>query len=474
MVFSTDAGEACVRGKNHHQKQKGASLLASMSENKEIDSMPELIITKNINVPGIDTLAVYKQHEGYQGLEKALREYQPDDLVELVKKSGLRGRGGAGFPTGLKWSFLAKNDKPRYLCCNSDESEPGTFKDRMLMEKNPHQLVEGVIITSYACRINLAFIYVRGELPYAARQVERAVQEAYAAGYLGQNILGSGYSLDVIVHRGAGAYICGEESALMESLEGRRGYPRLKPPFPAVIGLYGGPTVINNCETLSALPAIVRNGAEWYASFGTEKSKGTRIFCLSGQVKRPGNYELPLGETFRTLIYDEQYGGGILGDKQIKAIIPGGSSTPMLGPDKLDTPLDFEAIAAAGSMLGSGGVVVLSEDTCIVDAVLRMSDFYRDESCGKCTPCREGTFWMSEILHRLEHGEGREKDIDLLLDICDNISGKSFCPLGDAATSPVASSIKLFREEYEYHVREKRCMVERETTHKVPLHAGEV
>ena len=436
--------------------------------------MPELIVTKDIDAPGLDTLERYRQHGGYEALEKALKEYSPDDLVELVKKSGLRGRGGAGFPTGLKWSFLAKGDKTRYLCCNADESEPGTFKDRMLMEKNPHQLVEGAIITSYACRVSVAFIYVRGELAHAGRQVQRAIDEAYAAGYIGKNIQGSGYDLDVIMHRGAGAYICGEESALMESLEGRRGYPRLKPPFPAAIGLYGGPTVINNCETLSTLPAIVRNGAEWYASFGTEKSKGTRVFSLSGQVKQPGNYELPLGTPLRTLIYDEEYGGGILGDKQLKAIIPGGSSSPLLGLDKIDTPLDFETIAAAGSMLGSGGVVVINEDTCIVDAVLRMTEFYRDESCGKCTPCREGTYWLTEILHRLEHGEGKESDITLLLDVCDNISGKSFCPLGDAATSSIVSSIKLFREEFEYHVREKRCMVERESTHKIPLHAGEV
>ncbi len=286
--------------------------------------MPELIVTKDIDAPGLDTLEVYRQRAGYQGLEKALKEYQPEELVEMMKKSGLRGRGGAGFPTGRKWSFLAKTE-PRYLCCNADESEPGTFKDRMLMEKNPHQLVEGVIITSYACRVAVAFIYVRGELAYAARQVERAVQEAYAAGYIGKNILGSDYSLEVIVHRGAGAYICGEESALMESLEGRRGYPRLKPPFPAAVGLYGGPTVINNCETLSTVPSILRNGPDWYGTFGTEKSKGTRVFCLSGQVKKPGNYELPLGTSFRTLIYDEQYGGGILGDKALKAIIPGGS-----------------------------------------------------------------------------------------------------------------------------------------------------
>src|SRR6266702_3917056 len=372
--------------------------------------MPELIVTKNIDAPDLDTLEGYRQHGGYEALAKALKEYQPDDIVEMVKKSGLRGRGGAGFPTGMKWGFLAKNDRPRYLCCNSDESEPGTFKDRMLMEKNPHQLIEGVIITSYACRVSSAFI-------------------------------------------------CGEESALMESLEGRRGYPRLKPPFPAVVGLYGGPTVINNCETLTTIPAIVKNGAEWYASFGTEKSKGTRVFCLSGHIKKPGNYELPLGTPLRTLIYDEQYGGGILGDAELKAIIPGGSSTFILGPDKLDTPLDFEAIAAAGSMLGSGGVIVMDENTCIVGAVLRMTEFYRDESCGKCSPCREGTYWLTEILERIEHGHGRERDIDLLMDICDNISGKSFCPLGDAATSPITSSIKLFREEYEYHIREGRCMV---------------
>src|SRR3989475_4456211 len=332
--------------------------------------MPELIVTKDIDVPGIDTLEIYRQHGGYEALAKALKEYQPDQIVDMVKKSGLRGRGGAGFPTGMKWGFLAKNDRPRYLCCNSDESEPGTFKDRMLMEKNPHQLIEGVIITSYACRVSIAFIYVRGELALAGRQVERAVEEAYAAGLIGKNILGSGYDLEVIVHRGAGAYICGEESALMESLEGRRGYPRLKPPFPAVVGLYGGPTVINNCETLSTIPAIVKNGADWYASFGTEKSKGTRVFCLSGHVKKPGNYELPLGTPLRTLIYDEEYGGGILGDEQLKAIIPGGSSTFILGPDKLDTPLEFESIAAAGSILCFGGVVVMDEDTCIFDAVL--------------------------------------------------------------------------------------------------------
>jgi NADH-quinone oxidoreductase subunit F len=430
--------------------------------------MPELIVTKNIDIPGIDSLEVYRQYGGYEALAKAFK-YQPDELVEMIKQSGVRGRGGAGFPTGMKWSFLAKNDKPRYLCCNSDESEPGTCKDRVIMEKIPHRLVEGVIITSYACRVKTAFIYVRGELALAADQVERAVQEAYEAGLIGSNIMDSGYDLDIIVHRGAGAYICGEESALMESLEGRRGYPRLKPPFPAVIGLYGGPTVINNCETLATIPPIVAGGAEWYASFGTEKSKGTRMFCLSGHVKKPGIYELPLGVPMRTLIYDEQYGGGILGDKALKAVVPGGSSTFILGADKIDTPMDYESIAAAGSMLGSGGVVVMNEDTCIVGAVLRMTEFYRDESCGKCTPCREGTYWLTEILERLEHGHGREKDIDLLLDICSNISGRSFCPLGDAATSSITSSIKLFREEYEYHITHGHCQVGPGA--KQPVHA---
>ncbi|GHO93220.1 NADH-quinone oxidoreductase subunit F [Reticulibacter mediterranei] len=421
--------------------------------------MPELVVTKDINVPGIDSLDVYRQHGGYEALAKALREHQPDDIVEIVKQSGLRGRGGAGFPAGMKWSFLAKNDKPRYLCCNSDESEPGTFKDRMLMEKIPHRLVEGVLITSYACRVKTAFIYIRGELALAAQQVEKAVKEAYDAGLIGQNILGSDFSCDVIVHRGAGAYICGEESALMESLEGRRGYPRLKPPFPAVIGLYGGPTVINNCETLVTVPAIVLNGGEWYASYGTEKSKGTRIYGLSGHVKKPGNYELPLGIPLRELIYDEKYGGGVLGDRQVKAVIPGGSSTFLLSADQLDTPMDYESVAAAGSMLGSGGVIVMHDDTCIVGAVLRANEFYRDESCGKCTPCREGTYWLVEILERLEHGHGKQKDIDLLLDVCDNISGKSFCPLGDAATSLIKSSIRLFRDEYEYHVTHGHCQV---------------
>jgi NADH-quinone oxidoreductase subunit F len=415
-------------------------------------------VTEDLDVPGIDTLRVYRERGGYQALARALKDFEPDALMEEVKKSGLRGRGGAGFPTGQKWSFLPKESpKPRYLCVNCDESEPGTFKDRMLMEKLPHRLVEGITITAYATKVHHAFIYVRGELALAGRQVERAVREAYEAGLVGKNILGSGFDLEITVHRGAGAYICGEESALLESLEGKRGYPRLKPPFPAVVGLYGGPTVINNAETVATVPAVLKYGAETYAAYGAERSKGTRIYCLSGHVERPGNYELPLGTPLRTLI--EEFGGGVRGGKAVKAIVPGGSSTPLLAADKLDTPLDFESVAAAGSMLGSGGVIVLDEDTCIVGAVLRMSEFYRDESCGKCTPCREGTYWLVELLERLEHGNGRERDVPLLLDICDNISGKSFCPLGDAATSCITSSIALFQDEYLHHIREQHCLV---------------
>lgn len=420
--------------------------------------MEQRILTQYIDITGIDTLDVYRQHGGYEALSRALRELSPEEIIEIVKESGLGGRGGAGFPTGTKWSLLAKAG-PRYLCCNADEGEPGTFKDRMLLERLPHQLLEGMIITSYACQVATAFIYVRGEFAFAYRQLQRAVEEARAAGLLGDNILGSGYSLDIIVHRGAGAYICGEETALLESLEGKRGYPRLRPPFPPSNGLYGGPTVINNCETLSTIPAIIRHGARWYASFGTAKSRGTRLFSLSGHVKKPGNYELPIGTPLRTLIYDEAYGGGILDDRELKAVMPGGSSTAMLGPEHLSVTLDAESLQAAGSVPGSGGVIVLHEGVCIVAAVQRISEFYRDESCGKCTPCREGTYWLSSILERLERGQGKEKDIDLLLDICSNISGKSFCALGDFATGAIVSSIKLFRAEYEYHVREHRCMV---------------
>ncbi|MBF6590373.1 MAG: NADH-quinone oxidoreductase subunit NuoF [Ktedonobacterales bacterium] len=415
-------------------------------------------VTPHFEVPGIDQMDVYRAHGGYDTLAEVFQRFSPDALLEEVKQSGLRGRGGAGFSTGQKWSFLPPTSpKPRYLCVNADESEPGTFKDRMIMEVSPHQLVEGTILASYATKVRHAFIYVRGELPFAGDQMERAVREAYHAGFLGRDILGSGYDLEMTIHRGAGAYICGEESALLESLEGKRGYPRLKPPFPAVVGLYGGPTVINNAETVATVPAIVRYGAATYAAYGTAKSKGTRIYCLSGHVERPGNYELPLGTPLRTLI--EDFGGGVRDGQRLKAIIPGGSSTPFLLPSQLDTPLDHEAVAAAGSMLGSGGVVVLDEQTCIVGAVLRMTEFYRDESCGKCTPCREGTFWLVQLLERLEGGHGNVADIALLADICDNMNGKCFCPLGDAATMCITSSIKLFHDEYLHHIRAHSCLV---------------
>jgi NADH-quinone oxidoreductase subunit F len=415
-------------------------------------------VTRDFDVPGIDTIAVYQQHGGYDALKKALREFESDKLVEEVRNSGLRGRGGAGFATGMKWSFLPKdNPKPRYLAVNCDESEPGTFKDRMIMEVSPHLLVEGVIITCYATKVHQAFIYVRGELARAGRQVQRAVEEAYAAGYIGKNILGSGFDLEVVVHRGAGAYICGEESALLESLEGKRGYPRLKPPFPALVGLYASPTVINNAETMATVPAIINHGAAAYAAYGTERSKGTRVFCLSGHVERPGNYELVLGTPLRTLI--EEYGGGVWKGRQAKAIIPGGSSSLMIGADKLDTPLDHEAMAAAGSSLGSGGVVVIDDQTCIVGAALRLIEFYRDESCGKCTPCREGTYWLVELMERLEHGHGMERDLPLLLDVCDNMDRKCFCPLGDTAINCIVSSIHLFRDEYLHHITAGGCLV---------------
>ncbi len=417
--------------------------------------MAEKILLRNVGVPNSHTIEVYLQRGGYQALAKALKEYTPQQLVELVKASGLRGRGGAGFPAGVKWGFLPADVFPRYLVCNADEGEPGTFKDRVLIEHDPHGLIEGIIISSYACQVEHAFIYIRGEYAFGARRLQQAIDEAYAHGYLGKNILGSGYNLELTLHKGAGAYVCGEETALLTSLEGDRGHPKLKPPFPAQSGLYRKPTIINNVETLFNVPFIVERGAEWYRSFGTEKSPGIKLFCISGHVERPGVYELPLGTHLRTLIYD--YAGGPLGGRPIKAIIPGGSSTPMLGADKIDVPLDYESVAAAGSMLGSGAVIVIGENTCIVSITERLAEFYRHESCGKCIPCREGTDWMYQILHRIEHGRGREEDLDLLLDICDNIAGKSFCPLGDAALGPVRSSIALFREEYLEHIRLGRC-----------------
>ncbi len=396
-------------------------------------------------------LEAYKKAGGYSGSEKAVTSFTPEGLIEEVKESGLRGRGGAGFPTGLKWSFVPKDSpKPKYLCVNGDESEPGTAKDRELLTYLPHQLIEGIIIAGYAVGISKAFIYIRGEMKEQAEIVSEAVQEAYDAGLLGKNIYNSGYDLDVVVHRGAGAYICGEESALLNSLEGYRGFPRLKPPFPAVEGLYACPTVVNNVETLSTLPTILRNGAEWYSSMGTEKSKGTRVFTLSGHVAKPGNYELELGTPMSYLI--NECGGGVTGGA-LKAIIPGGASAPLLTAEHIDVSLDFEAIAEAGSMAGSGAVVVINDQTSIVDVCLNLDEFFQEESCGKCSPCREGTKWLMDILHRITEGHGTMEDLETLLDVCDNLAGKSFCPLGDSATSCIVSGLKYFREDFEALVK---------------------
>jgi NADH-quinone oxidoreductase subunit F len=400
------------------------------------------------------TLATYEQLGGYTALGNALR-MEPADLVTAVKDSGLRGRGGAGFPTGLKWSFLPKPDGgPRYLVVNADEAEPGTCKDIPLMMASPHLLIEGIAITSFAIGCNHAFIYLRGEVVHVYRRLLQAVEEARAKGYLGQNVLGTDFDLEITVHTGAGAYICGEETALLDSLEGRRGQPRLKPPFPAVAGLYARPTVVNNVESIASVPSIVNNGADWFSSLGTEKSTGFGLFSLSGHVTRPGQYEAPLGVTLRELL---ELAGGIRDGHELKFWTPGGSSTPLFTAEHLDVPLDFEAVGAAGSMLGTRALQIFDETTCVVRAVLRWTEFYAHESCGKCTPCREGTYWMKLALRRLEAGQGTETDLETLLDTCDNILGRAFCALGDGATSPVTSSIQYFREEYIRHVTEGSC-----------------
>jgi len=404
------------------------------------------ILFKNINKKNLHTLQVYEKEGGYAGLKKAFAK-EPEEIVAMVKASGLRGRGGAGFPTGLKWSFLAKDVFPRYLCCNADESEPGTCKDRELLLKTPHLLIEGMILCSYACKIETGYIYMRGEFYDLCEVMDKAIEEAYAKGYLGKNILGSGFDLDIHTHLGAGDYICGEESALLNSLEGGRGEPRMKPPFPAVQGLYEKPTVINNVETLCVVPYILNNGAEKYAALGTEKSKGTKLVSVSGHVKKPGNYEVELGTPIREIIYD--LAGGIRDDNKLKAFIPGGSSVPMLPADKVDTPYDYESLQAAGTMLGSGALIVMDHTVNVVETTLRLASFYMHESCGKCTPCREGTRWMWQILQQIQMGKGEAAYVDKLEDICDNMSFKCFCPLGDAAVGPVASSIKHFRADYE-------------------------
>jgi NADH-quinone oxidoreductase subunit F len=392
---------------------------------------------------------------GYKTLKKALKMSQ-DDIIQVVKDSGLRGRGGAGFPAGLKWSFMPKDGGgTNYLACNADESEPGTFKDREIMRWTPHQLIEGIIITSYAIRAQHAYIYIRGEFVDVVRALNGAVVEAYERGYLGKNILGSGYDLELTVHLGAGAYIAGEETGLLNSLEGRRAEPRLKPPFPAQRGAFGMPTTVNNVETLASVPHIVENGADWYRQWGTEKSPGTKLFSCCGHLKRPGNYEVALDFNLKELVFD--LCGGPPDGREMLAIIPGGSSVPIMTVDEIDCDVSYEGIEAAGSFLGSGGLIAMDNSTCMVHAVRKMVDFYAHESCGQCTNCREGTAWLARILRRIERGQGREEDIPLLLDIGANMAGKTICPLSDSAAVPVVSSIQKFEHEYMAHIRDGSC-----------------
>ena len=400
------------------------------------------------------TIAGYKRHGGYDALAKALKS-TPDEVIALIKESGLRGRGGAGFPTGNKWSFIPQGDnKAHYLVVNADESEPGTCKDMPLLLANPHSLIEGIIIGSYAIRANHSFIYLRGEVVHVYRRVQKAIEDAYAAGLLGKNILGSGFDLELTLHAGAGAYICGEETALLDSLEGFRGQPRLRPPFPAIAGLYAMPTVVNNVESIASVPSIISNGVEWFQAMGTEKSKGYTLYSLSGHVANPGQFEAPLGITLREIL---ELAGGIRAGHQLKFWTPGGSSTPMFTAEHLDVPLDYEGVSAAGSMLGTKALQIFDETTCVVRAVLRWVEFYKHESCGKCTPCREGTWWLVQIMKDLEAGKGTEADLTKLLDLCDNIAGRSFCALADGAVSPIISSLKYFRDEYIQHLNIGGC-----------------
>jgi len=403
------------------------------------------VLTKRWLSPRSWTLKTYEQLEGYTALRKAFTTH-PDQLIQQCKDSGLRGRGGAGFPTGMKWGFIPQGDgKPHYLVINADEGEPGTCKDIPLMMADPHSLIEGIIITSYAIRANFAAIYVRGEVLHCLRRLDAAVKEAYAAGYLGKDILGSGFDLDIVVHAGAGAYICGEETALLDSLEGKRGQPRLKPPFPATAGLYASPTVVNNVETIASVPYIVNGGSDWFRTMGRERSPGPKIYSLSGHVTKPGQYEAPMGTTLRELL---ELAGGMKDGIPLKFWTPGGSSTPLFTADHLDVPLDFEGAAEAGSMLGTTALQLFNETVSVPWAVMKWTEFYKHESCGKCTPCREGTYWLLQILQRMVRGEGTAGDIDTLLDVCDNILGRSFCALGDGAVSPITSGIKYFKDEF--------------------------
>ena len=411
------------------------------------------IILKDI--PDLHKIDVYEKHGGYSALKKALKKMKPDDVIEEVKISNLQGRGGACFPTGLKWSFMPKgNDKPKYLCCNGDESEPGSFKDREIFEKNPHQFIEGALLACYAMGIKAAYLYIRGEYYKWIDIMEKSIKDAYKKGYIGKNILGSGFSTVMYIHKGAGAYICGEESSLMNSIEGKRGYPRVKPPFPAVNGLWGNPTTINNIETLANVPEIIKNGGEWFSKIGHPKHPGTLLFGISGHVNKPGVYELETGTPLKTIIND--YCGGVLNGKDIKMVIPGGTSMPPLKKkEALSVNMDNESLKAVHSAIGTGGVIVMDEDTDLLKVLIRITHFYYHESCGQCTPCREGCGWMLRILKRIDEGMGTKKDLDLLISIARNIEGNTVCALGDAAAWPVKWTIRKFREEFEKKIPEK-------------------
>jgi NADH-quinone oxidoreductase subunit F len=424
----------------------------------------EKILSRRVGTPNSQSIETYIADGGYAGLRKVLTGgWTPEQVTEEVKKANVRGRGGAGFSAGVKWGFLPKDTKgkPVYLLCNADESEPGTFKDRLLMENDPHQLLEGMAIAAYAIRCRNAYIYIRGEFYDGARILNRAVEEAYEKGFLGENILGSGFSLDLTVHRGAGAYICGEETGLIESLEGKRGQPRIKPPFPAVSGAFACPTIVNNVETLCCVKHVIDRGADWFLKIGrNEKNAGPKLYCVSGHVNRPGVYEAAMGLPFKDFLYGEQYAQGIRGGKKLKAVIPGGASAAIMTPEEIeDCPLDFDGVAAKGSMLGSAAIIVMDEDTCIVSAIQNILKFFSHESCGQCTPCREGTTWLYRVLTRIENGEGRPEDIDLLDRVASQMNnGMTICVLADGAAAPTLSAIKKFRSEFLYHVEHKRCL----------------
>lgn len=414
--------------------------------------MPEQRIIRNyVDRPDSYTIGSYLSSGGYSALRKALG-MAPGEITDAVKKSGLRGRGGAGFPAGIKWNFIPPDSKkPVYLCCNADESEPGSFKDREILEKDPHQMIEGIIIACYAIRSHKAYIYIRGEMPYGAKRIQQAIEEAYEHGYLGKNILLSGFDLDMKLYIGAGAYICGEETGLLESIEGKKGEPRPKPPFPAQVGLFGCPTIVNNVETLACVPHIINNGADWFASIGTPRNTGTKIFGLSGHVNNPGLYELPLGINLLELI--EEYGGGIPGGRKIKAVSPGGSSSAVFSADELDIVMDFDTVAAAGSMLGTAGVTVMDETVSMIKVAQNLAHFYRDESCGQCVQCREGTWWLEKILREIDEGKGSIEYIDIMLDACSQMRGTTICALADGCAMPIESIVRKFRDEFEEHIK---------------------